>query len=102
MRIQTFLFSPSMIFISHSWKDRDAASALQAKLLVRDYDSSQRFLDSDVESGIATGEPWQQVLYAPLKDCHALIVLCTQYGCRDSGLPFAPLSDGTGYQRSKV
>lgn len=67
-----------MIFISHSSKDQDAAAALHARLLARDYDPSQIFLDSDVDSGFAAGELWQQVLYARLKDCRALIVLCTQ------------------------
>lgn len=67
-----------MIFISHSSDDHDAATALHARLLARDYDPSQLFLDSDADSGIAAGEPWQQTLYARLKDCRALIVLGTQ------------------------
>jgi WD40 repeat protein len=79
-----------MIFISHSSKDHDAATALQVKLLARGYDPSQLFLDSDVDSGIAAGEPWQQVLYARLKDCRALIVLCTQHWL-DSKWCFAEL-----------
>lgn len=67
-----------MIFISHSSKDHDAAAALHARFLARDYDPSQLFLDSDAGSGIAAGQQWQQVLYTRLKDCHGLIVLCTQ------------------------
>jgi hypothetical protein len=34
-------------------------------------------LDSDAETGIPAGLKWEQVLYARLKDCRALIVLCS-------------------------
>jgi WD40 repeat protein len=67
-----------MIFISHSSKDSAAAAALHARLLAREYTAAQLFLDSDAGSGIAAGEEWQQALYARLKDCRALIVLCTR------------------------
>jgi hypothetical protein len=66
-----------MIFISHSSKDKAAALDLQKRLLGYGYDSSQLFLDSDAETGIPAGSQWEQVLYARLKDCRALIVLCS-------------------------
>ncbi len=40
-------------------------------------DPAQLFLDSDEQSGIAAGTKWEQVLYERLKDCRALVVLCT-------------------------
>jgi TIR domain/WD domain, G-beta repeat len=66
-----------MIFISHSSKDKAAALDVQQRLLKYGYDTSQLFLDSDAETGIPAGSKWEQVLYARLKDCRALIVLCS-------------------------
>jgi WD40 repeat protein len=67
----------SMIFISHSSKDKAAALNIQQRLLGYGYDASQLFLDSDAKTGIPAGSKWEQVLYAHLKDCRALIVLCS-------------------------
>ena len=50
---------------------------MQQRLLKYGYDVSQIFLDSDAETGIPAGSKWEQVLYARLKDCRALIVLCS-------------------------
>ena len=66
-----------MIFISHSSKDKAAALDIQQRLFGYGYDTSQLFLDSDAETGIPAGSKWEQVLYARLKDCRALIVLCS-------------------------
>jgi len=66
-----------MIFISHSSKDKAAALDVQQRLLTYGYDASQLFLDSDAETGIPAGSKWEQVLYARLKDCRVLIVLCS-------------------------
>ena len=66
-----------MIFISHSSKDKAAALDVQRRLLGYGYDASQLFLDSDAETGIPSGSKWEQELYARLKDCRALIVLCS-------------------------
>jgi conflict system STAND superfamily ATPase/TIR domain-containing protein len=66
-----------VIFISHSSKDKAAALDLQHRLLGCGYDTSQLFLDSDAETGIPAGSKWEQVLYRRLKDCKALIVLCS-------------------------
>jgi WD40 repeat protein len=67
----------AIIFISHSSKDKAAALDVQQRLLGQGYDPSQLFLDSDAEAGIRAGSKWEQVLYARLKDCRALIVLCS-------------------------
>ena len=66
-----------MIFISHSSKDKAAALDIQQRLFGYGYDTSQLFLDSDAETGIPAGSKWEQVLYARLKECRALIVLCS-------------------------
>lgn len=69
----------TMHFISHSSLDKAAALGLRDRLLARGYDAQQIFLDSDEDSGIAAGRKWEQVLYERLKDCRALIVLCTPH-----------------------
>jgi hypothetical protein len=79
-----------MIFISHSSKDKAAALDLQRRLLGYGYDASQLFLDSDAETGIPSGSKWEQELYARLKDCRALIVLCSAK-CQESRWCFAEL-----------
>ena len=66
-----------MIFISHSSKDKAAALNVQQRLFGHGYDASQLFLDSDAKAGIPAGSKWEKVLYAHLKDCRALIVLCS-------------------------
>src|SRR5687767_5624539 len=66
-----------MIFISHSVKDREAALALQRKLLEKGYGANQLFLDSHAESGISAGSKWEQELYARLKECRALLAVCS-------------------------
>src|SRR5262245_2145653 len=66
-----------MLFISHSTRDKDAALDLQSRLLTLGYEASQVFIDSDAESGIPAGAKWEQVLYDRLKDCRALLVLCS-------------------------
>ncbi len=66
-----------MIFISHSTKDKAHAIALRDKLLARGYTEKQIFLDSDADSGIQAGMKWEEALYSHLKDCEALIVLCS-------------------------
>ncbi|MFN9372893.1 MAG: toll/interleukin-1 receptor domain-containing protein [Planctomycetaceae bacterium] len=66
-----------MLFISHSTKDKDPALDLQARLRARGYASEQQFLDSDQRSGIRLGEKWEQAIYDNLRDCRALLVLCS-------------------------
>jgi hypothetical protein len=50
---------------------------MQRRLLERGYDAARLFLDHDPESGIPAGVRWEQVLYVRLKDCRALIALCS-------------------------
>jgi hypothetical protein len=45
----------SMLFISHSSKDKAEANKLHALLLGKGYDPAQLFLDSDERSGIEAG-----------------------------------------------
>jgi len=66
-----------MLFISHSTKDKAAALDLQARLRARGYACEQQFLDSDQRSGIRLGEKWEQAIYDNLRDCRALLVLCS-------------------------
>lgn len=66
-----------MLFISHSARDEQAAVEVRRRLLERGYDRERIFLDSDTEGGIAPGEEWQKVLYKHLKECRALIAVCT-------------------------
>jgi hypothetical protein len=66
-----------MIFISHSSEDKAPALDLQQRLIRCGYDASQLFLDSDAATSISAGSKWEQILYAHLKDCRALIVLCS-------------------------
>jgi WD40 repeat protein len=66
-----------MLFISHSTLDKPAAIELQQRLLARGYTCGQQFLDSDQRAGIKLGERWEKVIYDNLRDCRALIVLCS-------------------------
>lgn len=68
-----------MYFISHSSLDNAAALDVRDRLLARGYDAQQIFLDSDEDSGIAAGRKWEQMLYEQLKDCRALIMLCSPH-----------------------
>ena len=69
----------SMLFISHSSKDKAEAEKLYALLVDRGYDPGQIFLDSDDQSGIEAGAKWEQALYERLKSCLALVVLCSPH-----------------------
>jgi WD40 repeat protein len=66
-----------MLFISHSTQDKMAALDLQRRLCERGYASDQHFLDSDQRSGIKLGDKWEKVIYDNLRDCRALLVLCS-------------------------
>lgn len=68
----------SLLFINHSSQDKEQALELHRRLLARGYDASQLFLDSDADSGIQAGADWEAVLYARLKSCQALLVLCSK------------------------
>ena len=66
-----------MLFISHSTLDKEHALDLQRRLRDRGYVCEQHFLDSDQRSGIKLGEKWEKVIYDNLRDCQALLVLCS-------------------------
>ena len=66
-----------MLFISHKTDDKAHALRLRDRLLGRGYEPGQLFLDSDPKSGIRAGAKWEKELYERLKDCRALIVLCS-------------------------
>ncbi len=63
------------IFISHSWRDRDAVHQFKEKLASRGYQSL--FIDYDPEHGIPAGSIWERELYRNLKVSGAVIVLCS-------------------------
>jgi WD40 repeat protein len=67
----------SVIFITHSSKDDDAAKEIAAWLKARDFDSI--FLDFDPVNGIPAGRNWEQELYRKLRQCRAVIVLCSEH-----------------------
>lgn len=66
-----------MLFISHSTLDKETALDLQRRLRERGYSCEQHFLDSDQRSGIKLGEKWETIIYDNLRDCRALLVLCS-------------------------
>jgi len=66
-----------MFFISHRSTDKQFALDLIRRAQERGYSSQQMFLDSDRDAGIAAGADWEQEIYNRLKDCRALIVVCS-------------------------
>ena len=70
----------SSIFISHSSKDNKAAESLREKLLEAGHRGI--FLDFDPADGIPAGKNWEQELYAQLRGCQAVIVLCTTHSMK--------------------
>ena len=67
----------SVLFISHSSKDNDAANALAAELATQGHHAV--FLDFDPEKGIVAGASWEQTLYTKLRACRAVLALCTDH-----------------------
>lgn len=63
------------LFISHSSADNAAAARLRERLRERGYLSL--FLDFDPEQGIQAGRDWEQELYLKLRQCQALLILCS-------------------------
>lgn len=96
----------SALFISHSSADNAAAADLVAFLASRGHRSV--FLDFHPEDGIPAGRHWEQELYAQLRGCQALIVLCSAQSmastwcfaevthARALGKPVFPLRIGEG------
>ncbi|MBT8364771.1 MAG: toll/interleukin-1 receptor domain-containing protein [Deltaproteobacteria bacterium] len=65
------------IFISHSSKDDSVAAELKHNLAAQGHRSV--FLDFDPELGIPAGRDWEQELYQQLRNCQAVIVLCSEH-----------------------
>ncbi|MHB8786163.1 MAG: toll/interleukin-1 receptor domain-containing protein [Thauera sp.] len=63
------------IFISHSSRDRQAATAMAARLRAQGYASL--FLDFDPADGIPAGHDWEREIYARLRGCDGVVVLCS-------------------------
>jgi WD40 repeat protein len=67
----------SAIFISHSSRDHAIAGELKARLEQHGHRSV--FLDFDPEDGVPAGRDWERELYARLRGCQAVLVLCSEH-----------------------
>lgn len=65
----------SSIFLSHSSKDNSIAEQVKARL--GQWGHRSVFLDFDPEDGIPAGRDWEKELYAKLRECRVVIVLCS-------------------------
>lgn len=65
----------SSIFVSHSSRDNAAAARVLRALEAWGYRSV--FLDFDPALGIPPGRLWERELYAQLRSCRAVVVLCS-------------------------
>ncbi len=69
----------SLIFLSHSSKDNAIAEQVKARLEQPEQGGHRSiFLDFDPADGIPAGRDWEKELYAKLRECRAVIVLCSQ------------------------
>ena len=66
------------IFLSHSTKDKKEAEGLK-KWLEADVRGHWVFLDSDLHSGIKSGDDWEQALYDQLQVCRVFLPLLTEH-----------------------
>ncbi|MBL8480626.1 MAG: TIR domain-containing protein [Rhodocyclaceae bacterium] len=67
----------SAIFISHSSADNAAAASCAARLKGQGHHSV--FLDFDPALGIPAGRNWERELYARLRACQAVVLLCSPH-----------------------
>ncbi|MDO9597113.1 MAG: TIR domain-containing protein [Azoarcus sp.] len=67
----------SGIFISHSSRDNAAAEDVATRLRAQGYQSL--FLDFDPADGIPAGRHWEREIYARLRACSGVIVLCSAH-----------------------
>jgi formylglycine-generating enzyme required for sulfatase activity len=65
----------SSIFLSHSSQDNLVAEQVKARL--EQWGHRSIFLDFDPANGIPAGRDWEKELYAKLRECRALIILCS-------------------------
>ena len=68
------------IFLSHSSTDGVATAEMNDRLRENGYRSL--FLDFDPENGIPAGRDWEQELYAQLRACRVVIILCSRDSMR--------------------
>ena len=66
----------SSIFLSHSSKDNEIAGHVKVRL-IKQWGHRSVFLDFDPEDGIPAGRDWEKELYAKLRECRAVIILCS-------------------------
>ena len=67
----------SLLFISHSSKDKAEAEQLLQWLQEQGFDSL--FLDSDAQHGIKAGSDWEKTLYREIHRSHAFIFLLSDH-----------------------
>jgi len=67
----------SLIFLSHSSQDNEHAEKLATWL--REKQQRSIFLDFDPAAGIPAGHDWEKELYSQLRQCQAVIVLCSKH-----------------------
>lgn len=65
----------SSIFLSHSSKDNQIAADIMALLAQEGHRAV--FLDFDPVNGIPAGRNWENELYARLRLCRAVIIICS-------------------------
>lgn len=65
----------SGLFISHSTLDNEVAKEVTERLAEQGFQSL--FLDFDPANGIPAGRNWEQELYAQLRKCRAVVLLCS-------------------------
>lgn len=68
------------LFISHSSHDNGLAQELQTRMAERDYHDA--FLDFDPENGIPAGRNWERELHSKLRQCSAVIAVCSEHYTR--------------------
>jgi WD40 repeat protein len=68
------------IFLSHSSKDDAAAAELKQRL--HEHGHCSLFLDFDPAKGIPAGSDWEKELYAQLRACRVVIILCSPSSMR--------------------
>lgn len=79
----------SSIFLSHSSQDNAIAERVKARL--EQWGHRSVFLDFDPADGIPAGRDWEKELYAKLRECRAVIVLCS-HASMDSRWCFAEIT----------
>lgn len=67
----------SGIFISHSSRDHSDAEDVAARLRGQGYQSL--FLDFDPADGIPAGRNWEREIYARLRACSGVVLLCSEH-----------------------